>query len=96
MFLLSTTDAFPARWSPQRHALAAPRHVVSTMTTQTAEPSLIHRCAAVIRRIIGAPDYDTYLAHMTSHHPEQTPLSKRDFENERLVDRYSRPGSRCC
>jgi uncharacterized short protein YbdD (DUF466 family) len=66
------------------------------MTSQIADRSWIHRCAAVIRRIIGAPDYDSYIAHMTSHHPEQTPMSRRDFEEARLVDRYSRPGSRCC
>jgi len=49
-----------------------------------------------MRRIIGAPDYETYLTYMASHHPDQTPLSTREFEQQRLVDRYSRPGSRCC
>lgn len=66
------------------------------MPSPASEPSLIHRCANVIRRIIGAPDYDTYMAHMSSHHPEQTPMSRREFEQARLADRYSRPGSRCC
>ena len=51
---------------------------------------------SLIRRIIGAPDYDAYLAHQRQHHPECTPLSRRDFERQRLDDRYSRPGNRCC
>lgn len=54
------------------------------------------RIAAVTRRIIGVPDYATYVAHMARHHPECTPLDPRTFERERLMDRYNRPGSRCC
>ncbi len=56
----------------------------------------LRRCAAVVRRIIGAPDYDTYVAHMASRHPGTVPLSKPEFELLRLSDRYNRPGSRCC
>lgn len=56
----------------------------------------VRRCAAVVRRIIGVPDYDTYLAHMTAQHPDVAPLSKSEFEQVRMDDRYSRPGSRCC
>ncbi len=54
------------------------------------------RCAAVVRRIIGVPDYDTYLVHMTTHHPDVIPLSPGEFERARLDDRYRQPGSRCC
>ncbi len=68
----------------------------ATPLGSTADDTVLKRCAAVLRRIIGVPDYDTYLAHMTVQHPEQVPLSASDFERERLVDRYSRPGSRCC
>jgi len=56
----------------------------------------VQRCAAVVRRIIGVPDYDTYLAHMAARHPDAAPLSAREFELTRMNDRYSRPGSRCC
>jgi len=52
--------------------------------------------ADVLRRIIGVPDYDRYLAHMSAHHPDSIPLSPREFEVVRMNDRYSRPGSRCC
>ncbi len=57
---------------------------------------LLRRCAAIVRRIIGAPDYEGYVAHMAARHPGTTPLNKREFERLRLNERYSRPGSRCC
>jgi uncharacterized short protein YbdD (DUF466 family) len=56
----------------------------------------IQRVAAVVRRIIGVPDYDRYLSHVASHHPGCTPMTKEEFTEQRLVDKYSRPGSRCC
>jgi uncharacterized short protein YbdD (DUF466 family) len=52
--------------------------------------------AAVLRRIIGVPDYEAYVAHVRAHHPGQEPLSERDFHREQLTAKYSRPGSRCC
>jgi uncharacterized short protein YbdD (DUF466 family) len=66
------------------------------MASSSPDASLLERCAWVIRRIIGAPDYESYLAHMALHNPDQTPMSSREFERQRLNDRYSRPGSRCC
>ena len=56
----------------------------------------VRRGAAIVRRIIGVPDYDTYIAHMSAHHPDAVPLTAREFEITRMNDRYSRPGSRCC
>lgn len=54
------------------------------------------RIARVIRRIIGVPDYEAYVAHVRTHHPGQEPMSERDFDRERLTARYSKPGNRCC
>jgi uncharacterized short protein YbdD (DUF466 family) len=54
------------------------------------------RLAAILRRIIGAPDYAAYVAHVRAHHPERPLLSEREFLAERLAARYERPGSRCC
>ena len=65
-------------------------------TTDSTPINMIGRCAAVVRRIIGAPDYESYLAHMAVRHPEGTPLEREEFLKQRLEDRYSRPGSRCC
>ena len=54
------------------------------------------RLAAILRQIIGAPDYAAYVAHVRAHHPERAPLSEREFLSERLAARYERPGARCC
>ena len=52
--------------------------------------------AAVVRRIIGAPDYDRYLAHVQRHHPHVSPLSRDAFIRDTLARKHERPGSRCC
>jgi uncharacterized short protein YbdD (DUF466 family) len=51
---------------------------------------------AFLRAIIGAPDYERYLAHMRSAHPDEVPLTPRAFAAERMACRYDRPGARCC
>lgn len=61
-----------------------------------APAPLLARVSAVLRRIIGAPDYDAYLAHLARRHPGRVPLSRAQYEQQCLADRYSRPGSRCC
>jgi uncharacterized short protein YbdD (DUF466 family) len=50
----------------------------------------------LLRRIIGAPDYERYLEHVASRHPGATPLSREAFARDVLARRYERPGSRCC
>ena len=52
--------------------------------------------ALVVRRVIGAPDYAAYVAHMDAHHPGVLVLSARDFARDALARRYDKPGSRCC
>jgi len=54
------------------------------------------RAGAIVRRVIGAPDYECYLAHMRARHPECVPLSKERFIMTQLQAKYERPGSRCC
>lgn len=61
-----------------------------------AAQSLFARAQALVRRIIGAPDYAAYREHMTAHHPGDAILSEREFAEERLAAKYSRPGQRCC
>ena len=56
----------------------------------------LSRALDVVRRIVGVPDYDRYVAHMRSHHPDVTPMSCEEFTAQRMADKYSRPGSRCC
>ncbi len=67
-----------------------PSHATFGATTVLA------RTAAVIRRVIGAPDYDRYLSHVRTCHPSEQPLSRHEFERQRMEDRYNTPGSRCC
>lgn len=52
--------------------------------------------AAVLRALLGVPDYERYLAHMRRIHPLETPLARTSFEQRQMIDRYSRPGSKCC
>jgi uncharacterized short protein YbdD (DUF466 family) len=49
-----------------------------------------------LRAILGAPDYERYTAHVRVAHPECEPVSRAQFERERMESRYSKPGSRCC
>lgn len=54
------------------------------------------RAAAVLRRVVGVPDYERYVAHVRECHPGTEPMTHRQFEESRLHDKYSRPGQRCC
>ena len=56
----------------------------------------VRRAAAVLRAVIGAPDYERYLAHVAQRHPGCAPLSRDEFARDALARRYDRPGSRCC
>jgi uncharacterized short protein YbdD (DUF466 family) len=56
----------------------------------------IDRAACVLRRVIGVPDYDICVAHLRAHHADVEPMTREEFTRQRLADRYSRPGSRCC
>ena len=62
----------------------------------TAFLAFAHRAAAVLRCVIGAPDYERYLAHASNRHPGTTPLTREEFARDALSRRYDRPGSRCC
>jgi uncharacterized short protein YbdD (DUF466 family) len=54
------------------------------------------RVGEVLRTVAGAPDYERYVAHMRARHPGDVPLSRDEFARRRLVERYERPGSKCC
>jgi uncharacterized short protein YbdD (DUF466 family) len=56
----------------------------------------VHRAARVLRRIIGAPDYEAYAAHRLEKHAGEETLSRDEFALERQRARYERPGARCC
>jgi uncharacterized short protein YbdD (DUF466 family) len=56
----------------------------------------LQRLGALVRSVIGAPDYERYLAHVRRHHPDVPPLTPDAFARDALSRRYDRPGSRCC
>ena len=56
----------------------------------------MHRAAAVVRCVIGAPDYERYLTHVRLAHPGKTPLTREQFVNDAMARRYGKNASRCC
>lgn len=57
---------------------------------------LKRRVHTVLLAIVGAPNYERYVAHVASRHGCATPMSRDEFARDRLAARYDRPGSRCC
>jgi len=56
----------------------------------------IARIAQVIRRVIGAPDYERYVAHQRRCHRDVEPMTREAFAKDALARRYNQPGNRCC
>lgn len=54
------------------------------------------RAARVVRRVIGAPDYECYLEHVRAVHPGALPLTRDEFVREAAARRYGKGASRCC
>lgn len=52
--------------------------------------------ASAVRRVLGAPDYERYVAHLRANHPGAEPLCRNEFYRVRLEERYNRPGAKCC
>ena len=52
--------------------------------------------ARTARLAVGVPDYDAYVAHVRSHHPQREPMSFETFFAERMRRRYGRGSGRCC
>lgn len=49
-----------------------------------------------LRLMVGLPDYQTYLAHMESTHPDREPMSYEAFFRERQEARYGGGQGKCC
>ena len=56
----------------------------------------VRKVAKVVRTIIGAPDYERYVAHVRECHPDRQPMTRDEFAKSRLEARYNQPGNRCC
>lgn len=57
---------------------------------------LFRALAYTLRQIVGAPDYDRYLAHHAACHPERAPLGRREYYGQFIVWRFGSGPSRCC
>ncbi|WP_020206270.1 MULTISPECIES: YbdD/YjiX family protein [Cupriavidus] len=49
-----------------------------------------------LRLMVGLPDYQTYVAHMESIHPDRAPMSYEEFFRERQEARYGGGQGKCC
>jgi uncharacterized short protein YbdD (DUF466 family) len=57
------------------------------------------RAVQTARLMIGVPDYDTYVAHRRTHHPEEPIMSYPEFFRDRQNARYACEKGRfkgCC
>ena len=50
----------------------------------------------IVKRIAGMPDYEAFLAHMRTRHPDCRLPSEREFFESYLKQKYAGGGSRCC
>ena len=57
---------------------------------------LLASAASILRRVIGAPDYARYLAHVRTAHPGTAPMSYEHFVREAMAKRYGKGAGRCC
>ncbi len=66
--------------------------MICTCFGKTLDLGLIRQTAL---SMLGVPDYDTYLAHVTAAHPDRAPLTRENFFRARQDARF---GSvlRCC
>lgn len=49
------------------------------------------------RSMVGMPDYEAYLRHMTAHHPDRPVMDRIQFFRDRQQARYGgKGGGRCC
>jgi uncharacterized short protein YbdD (DUF466 family) len=65
-----------------------------TLATQLSELARTMRGAC--RQMFGIPDYERYVGHMTSRHPSDPILSRREFFILSIDRKYCRNGPRCC
>ena len=49
-----------------------------------------------LRLMVGLPDYQTYVAHMESTHPDREPMSYEECFRARQEARYGGGQGKCC
>lgn len=56
------------------------------------------RLHKLVKAVIGAPNYDAYLAHHRAAHPDEPVMSEAEFFRYAIDRRYNKKGGgmRCC
>jgi uncharacterized short protein YbdD (DUF466 family) len=49
-----------------------------------------------LKRVLGMPNYEGYLAHLRAHHPECAVPSEKEYYELYLEGKYNGVGNRCC
>ncbi len=49
-----------------------------------------------LKLMVGLPDYQTYVQHMESTHPDRKPMTYEEFFRERQQARYGGGQGKCC
>jgi uncharacterized short protein YbdD (DUF466 family) len=59
--------------------------------------SFTNKVSTTIKVIFNIPDYERYLKHQQDHHPNDTPMTEKEFYMLSLHERYeSGKINRCC
>ena len=56
---------------------------------------VVRLVAEWLRGVSGMPDYDAYVRHVEQAHPGTAPVSRREYFDQHLLQRYSGV-TRCC
>lgn len=72
------------------------RSAATARAAGRALSSFIAAAARATRTIVGAPDYERYLAHHRARRAAGRLLTHDEFVRDQQRARYERPGSRCC
>jgi len=49
-----------------------------------------------VTNLMGDTAYETYLAHHRRQHPDDEPMTERQFWRDRMDEQDRNPGARCC
>lgn len=74
---------------------------MTTLTdAATSVLSFVGRVGRGIRwymsNLMGDNAYATYVAHHNRHHPDEAPMTERQFWRDRMDSQDRNPGARCC
>lgn len=49
-----------------------------------------------VKEVLGENDYAHYVDHLSRHHPGAKPITRRQFERDKMDRLQANPKSRCC